>query len=195
MVMDEYTPTINREDLAPGLVVYKDVIPGHYQLIPYIEQVVAADMAKWKSVTTETAQIDTMKFEYPSEFKDPNGVDVEFEERMSLVLAGFISVPEQDYVSTNDIPHKLHDMFRLMKYSQGTYFTLSDLQDTDSLIVMYFFNDDYTGGVINFENLGVVYEPRENDVLIFPMASGFEYSISEITEGTKYSAISYLRMD
>ena len=192
-VSEQYTPTISKEELAPGVVVYKDVIPGHHQLIPYIEQIVDAGMASWNTVEILGNQVNAMSFPYPAEFKDPNDFSVSFEERISLVTAGFLGFIEQDFINSNSLPHKLHDQIALIKYVAGTAFPQNE-QNDNSVIVMYFLNDDYSGSTLEFSNLGVTYQPKANEALILPSGQGFEYSISELTEGTKYAIITYIRL-
>lgn len=191
---EQYMPVINKEEIAPGVVVYKDVIPGYHQLIPYIEQIVGAGMANWVPVNIAGNEIDVMSFPYPKEFKDPNDFSVSFEERVSLVLAGFLGFVEQNYVNENDLPQKFHDKLGLMKYGVGTSFPLNSPINDASIIIMYFLNDDYSGSTFEFPNLGITYQPKANEAMIMPSAEGYEYSLSEITEGTKYAVISFLRM-
>lgn len=191
---EQYQVEIQKEELAPGVVLYKNVIPGHHQLIPYIEQIVEAGMANWTTHEISGNQVSVMSFAYPQEFRDPNDFSVSFEERISLVTAGFLGFVEQDYVNANSLPHTLHDQIGLMKYGEGSSFELNSVQDSKSIIIMYFLNDNYSGGALEFPNLGITYQPKDNEALILPSAEGFEYSISELTEGTKYAIITYLRM-
>jgi hypothetical protein len=190
---EEYTPVINKEELAPGVVLYKDVIPGHHQLVPYIEQIAYAGMAEWKVEEFQGNQVETMLFDYPSQFKDPNDFSVTFEERISLVTAGFLGVIENDYVTTNKLPQKAHDKLALVKYPTGSTFPLSETNDDMALTIMYYLNEDFAGGEIEFPKLGIKYQPKENQAIIFPQAEGFEYSVSTLTEGIKYAIITYIR--
>jgi len=195
MVMTEqYTPTINKTELAPGIFVYRDVVPAYEQIIPYVEQVTAAGMVLWENKEIGGNSVDTMSFDYPTEFKDPNDHAILFDERMSLVLGGYLGFIENDFVVSNEITTKLaHDKMVLMKYGVDAEFALSANQDGGEIAVMYYLNDDYQGGSIHFPELGVTYEPKANEALVFPSASGFEYTIEKITSGTKYSLLSYLR--
>jgi hypothetical protein len=81
-----------------------------------------------------------------------------------------------------------------MKYGVGTSFPLNSPINDASIIIMYFLNDDYSGSTFEFPNLGITYQPKANEAMIMPSAEGYEYSLSEITEGTKYAVISFLRM-
>lgn len=195
MVMTEqYTPTINKEKLASGIFVYKDVIPSYEQLVPYIEQVTASGMILWERKEIGGNAVDTMTFEYPTELKDSNDISVLFDERMSLVLGGFLGFVESDYLIFYKVIDELaHDKMVLMKYGEGSEFKLSNNQDGGKMAVMYYLNDDYEGGSIHFPEYDLTYQPKANEALIFPAESGYEYSIEKITNGTKYSVLSYLR--
>ncbi len=189
-----YTPKIEKEDLAPGLTVYKNIIPGYEQLIPYIEQVTYSGMAEWSVDTIAGNYVQTMSFPYPQEFKDPNDFSITFQERVALVTAGFLGFAEKDYVDSNALPQKFHDQIGLMRYSVGASFPISENEDKNAITVMYFLNDDYSEGALEFPELNVTYKPKANEALIFPSGSGYEYSISKIDEGTKYAVITYIRM-
>lgn len=195
MVMTQQTTMqVNKTELAPKVFVYSDVIPGSEQLVPYIEQVTGVGMALWDKQELSGNIVDTMLFDYPQELKDPNDQSILFDERMSLVLGGFIGFAESDYVYHNNPTRSfLHDKLLLMKYGEGAEFPISGKEDGDHLNVMYYLNDDYEGGAIEFTNLGITYQPKANEVLIFPASKGFEYTVANLTSGTKYAVISYLR--
>lgn len=196
MVMsEEYTPTIDKEELAPGIVLYKNVIPGYEQLIPYIEQMTYAGMAEWTMEMISGNFVQTMSFPYPKEFKDPNDFSITFEERIALVTAGFLGFVEKDYIDSNGLPQKFHDQIGLMRYSTGAEFPVSENADKNAVTTMYFLNDDYVGGEIEFPEIGLKYQPKANEALILPSVKNYEYSISKIEDGTKYAVITYIRMN
>lgn len=191
---EQFTPIINKTELAPGVFVYKDVIPAYEQIIPYTEQVTSSGMVPWERKEIRGNAVDTLTFEYPTDFKDPNDHAVLFDERLSIVFGGFFGYVEKDYLASNDIKKDfVHDRMVLMKYGTDADFSVSREDSNDSVSVMYYLNDDYQGGAIHFPELDLTYEPKANEVLIFPTAPGFEYTIEKITDGTKYSVLTYLR--
>jgi hypothetical protein len=192
--VSQHTPTISKEELAPGIVVYKDVIPGHQQLIPYVEHTVGSGMANWDTIKFLGKENQGMTFPFWSEYKDPNDFSISFEERMSLVFSGYIGVVEQDYLKTNNLPHKNHSKFVLQKTEKGVSFLLDPkkIKDFSSVIVFYFLNNDYSGGSIEFLDIGITYYPKENEVLFIPSVEDYAYGISEILSGTKYSVSTWL---
>lgn len=188
------TMQLNKTELAPKLFVYSDAIPGYDQIIPYVEQVTGTGMVLWEKAELSGNSVDTLLFDYPLELKDPNDQSILFDERMSLVLGGFLGFAEVDYVQQNSLSKKfVHDKFLLMKYGEGADFPISGKDDGDHLNVMYYLNDDYEGGAVEFPSLGITYQPKANEVLIFPASKGFEYTVGKMTSGTKYSVVSYLR--
>jgi hypothetical protein len=184
---------VNKEEIAPGVFVYRDVIVGHSQLIPYIEQVVYAGQHSWEDKNIAGNQLDTMTFEYPVEFKDPNEPSVTFAQRIGLVLAGFFGIVENDYMSLLSKPITMHEKFLLSRQSSGTKFGPGYEDQGSMLSVLYYLNDDYSGGLVEWPELGVSYQPKANELIIFPSAPDFKYSITEIMSGVKYSVLSYVR--
>ena len=151
-------------------------------------------MVLWESKEIGGNSVDTMMFDYPTAFKDPNDHSILFDERMSLVLAGFLGFVENDYVDSGKFNKKFeHDQLMLMKYSNSSRFPLSTKESGDHIMIMYYLNDDYEGGAIEFPGLDISYKPKANEALIFPGTDGFEYTVAEVTSGTKYAVISYLR--
>jgi len=193
MVMENMIQ-INKREIAPKVFVYSDVIPGHEQIIPYTEQVTSSGMVLWEKTEIGGNSVDTILFDYPVEFKDPNDQSILFNERLSIVFGSFLGFAETDYIKSTDIQKNfLHDRMLLMKYGEGAEFPLSGKDYADDILVMYYLNDDYEGGTIEFPNLGISYQPKANEVLIFPASKGFEYTVAKMTSGTKYSVITYLR--
>ena len=185
---------INKRELAPGVVVYSNIVPGHEQVIPYTEQVTGTGMVMWEKAELGGNSVDTILLDYPIEFKDPNDQSILFNERLSIVFGSFLGFAESDYIQSAGISKNfLHDKMLLMKYSEGISFPLSGKDYGDHISVMYYLNDDYEGGTIEFPNLGVSYQPKANEALIFPASKGFEYTVAKMTSGTKYSVVTYLR--
>lgn len=191
---EQYTPTIDKTEIAPGVIVYKDAIPSYEQIIPYIEQVTSSGMVLWESKQIGDNLVDTMSFDYPKEFKDPNDHSILFNERMSLVLAGFLAYNEHDYLKQHGIGDTLHHQLMLMRYDAGNDFPVSNRNEEKEISVMYYLNDDYEGGSVNFPELGISYQPKANELLVFPSTDNFNYSISSVTSGTKYSVVTYLEI-
>ena len=89
-----------------------------------------------------------------------------------------------------------YDAPRLNKYSTGTkmskHVDLIRRNKEDGIPVMSFIgilNDDYAGGefIMNKE----VVELKQGDVLIFPSTFLYEHEVVKVTNGTRYSVVSW----
>jgi predicted 2-oxoglutarate/Fe(II)-dependent dioxygenase YbiX len=54
-------------------------------------------------------------------------------------------------------------------------------------------NDNYSGGEINFPRFGISYKPAANEILMFPSTYVYNHSVSEVTEGTRYAVVSWMK--
>lgn len=58
----------------------------------------------------------------------------------------------------------------------------------DSLGILFYFNDNFTGGELYFSKFEYSYKPKKGSVLIFPCNdSTYKHGVSEITEGIRYT--------
>lgn len=82
----------------------------------------------------------------------------------------------------------------LLKYGKGHFFN-SHIDDgfgfTRTVSVVIFANDDYQGGELGFDRLGVTIRPVFGEMLIFPSAYPFAHSVKPVTEGIKYSLVNW----
>jgi hypothetical protein len=78
----------------------------------------------------------------------------------------------------------------ILKYSPGMHgeHHFDDLVDgkTRRVSVVYYPNDNYTGGEIEFPRFNVKVKPEKDQALVFPANFVHEHIISSIKEGTRY---------
>jgi predicted 2-oxoglutarate/Fe(II)-dependent dioxygenase YbiX len=58
---------------------------------------------------------------------------------------------------------------------------------------VYYLNDNYTGGEINFPRFNVTFKPKANQMIIFPSTYVYNHSVSPVIEGQRYAVVSWLR--
>lgn len=89
-----------------------------------------------------------------------------------------------------------HDSYQILKYSKGQKFT-NHIDDHPQYLrrisSIYYINDDYIGGEINFSRFNISYKPKANELLVFPSTYVYNHSVSEVTDGTRYSVVSWLK--
>lgn len=74
---------------------------------------------------------------------------------------------------------------RAVRYSEGGFFVPH--ADVNSIVsVVLFLNDDYEGGVLNFNLHNVRIEPKASKLVIFPANYTFVHEQEKVTKGYKY---------
>jgi hypothetical protein len=100
------------------------------------------------------------------------------------------------YIKNTGIKIKEREPWEILKYSETQDLTWhSDNGDPHpcTLSFVYYFNDDYVGGEIQFKDKigSTAYKPEANSLIIFPSSIDFVHRVLPIQFGTKYAAISF----
>lgn len=79
----------------------------------------------------------------------------------------------------------------LVKFTKNFY--LVPHVDTSSfegnhIASIYYINEDYSGGEINFPDHNLKIKPKANSLIIFPGNENYLHEVLEITEGDRYSS-------
>jgi len=102
-----------------------------------------------------------------------------------------------DYFKTYNFSIKNRESWELLEYKETQKLTWhSDHGDVHPCQVsfVYYFNDDYVGGEVEFKNyIGSPYKPNAGDLLIFPSAPEYLHRVLPIEYGTKNNAISFAK--
>jgi hypothetical protein len=198
---------MNKEEIAPGIVIYKDVIPNFESLIKDIEDVVDTNLVSWNkaSVTSDNGSTINENTRDTSIIGIPytNHDNIDFTNTFSTFLTTLSSifyksfnVLEVDYCNYYNFSTNWHDSYSILKYSIGQKFTnhIDDHKDYIRRVsTIYYMNDDYSGGEINFPRFNISYKPKKDELLIFPSNFVYNHSVSEVTKGTRYAVVSWLQ--
>ena len=58
---------------------------------------------------------------------------------------------------------------------------------------VFYINDNYEGGELEFINFDVKIKPKALDMVIFPSSYVYSHKVHEITNGTRYAIASWIR--
>jgi hypothetical protein len=64
---------------------------------------------------------------------------------------------------------------------------------TGDFAALYYINDDYGGGEINFMDFGLKIKPKANSLITFPSNSDYWHEVLENTEKERYSATTWFK--
>lgn len=196
------------KELAPGIVVYSNVIPNSDTLYKDIENEMISAKLKWKpapvksglEITTEykTRDTDSIGIPYKGGIKEilsDNDSETFFINLNNLFFKNFDPI-EKNYMETYKVGSDWHATYGLLKYGPGQQFT-DHIDDNPfyhrRISTVYYLNENYTGGEINFPRFNITFKPKANQMLIFPSTYVYNHSVSPVIDGTRYAVVSWLR--
>lgn len=169
-----------KKEIAPGIVVYDNVIPDNLFLYKEIQKLMMD--SKW--ITPKWSYAEVEDLEKITSLK------------LNKLLFDHFDPIEKDYKNFYNIFPEWHDVYGIMKYGPGQGFT-NHVDDGNKyhrrVSVVYYLNDDYIGGEINFPRFNIKLKPKNNQIIIFPSIYSYNHSVSPIIKGDKYIVVSFLR--
>lgn len=197
-----------KEEIAPGIIVYSDVIPNSETLYKDIEEGMLAANIQWQGasvkeaddvkVNTMTRNTQTIGIPYRGQVQDssPTSIHEAFELNLHNLFFENFDAVERDYMASHSVACEWHDTYGILKYGAGQFFTnhIDDHKDYHRRVsTVYYLNDNYTGGEINFPRFGITFKPKANQMIVFPSTYVYNHSVSPVIEGERYAVVSWLR--
>ena len=197
-----------KEEIAPGIVVYSNVIPNSETLYTDIEEGLVSAGLSWTEasvkestdpmVNKKTRDTSTFGVGYPGEIKNIEGINPSETFGLSLgnIFFEHFEPVERDYMNQYGVVCDWHDVYGVLKYGEGQQFTnhIDDHRDYPRRVsTVYYLNDNYTGGEINFPRFGITFKPEANQMIVFPSTYVYNHSVSPVVEGKRYAVVSWLR--
>lgn len=199
-----------KEEIAPGIVVYSNVVANSQDLHKDIEEGLVSTKQKWHGATvhddeysgstlnTKTRDTQTIGIPYLGKIDNEeknNMKELFFANLNNLFFEAFEPI-EKDYLSSYGIFSTWHDQYGILKYGKGQQFT-NHIDDHPSyhrrVSTVYYLNDDYTGGEINFPRFNITFKPKANQMIIFPSTYVYNHSVSPVIEGERYAVVSWMK--
>jgi len=198
---------MNKKQLAPGIFVYSDVLDNHVTLVSDIEEGAVSARIDWMQATIkqgEESRIDT-------DYRDTSSISISynnsivsnfsnlkeaFNSSLSNIFFSGFRLAESDYKLEHGLETTWHDSYTILKYGKGQKFVnhIDDHKDYHRrMSLVYYINDDYTGGEIVFPRFGITYKPAKDELLIFPSTYVYNHSVLPVIEGTRYAVVSWLK--
>jgi len=196
-----------KEEIAPGIVVYSDVIPNSENLTSDIEEGLISSGREWvpasvkegddSKVNTNTRDTSTLGIPYSGKILDDfSNFSSAFNSTLNNMFFENFDKIEKDYQESFGIYTQWHDSYGILKYGVGQKFTnhIDDHPDYHRRIsTIYYINDKYSGGEINFPRFNITFKPKANQMIVFPSTYVYNHSVSPVTEGERYAVVSWLK--
>lgn len=198
-----------KKEIAPGIVVYSDVIIDSNNLYNDIEEGMSSAMIEWQNarvtegeeqntVNTMTRNTSTIGIPYLGKIEDSVSQTFfeEFHTNLNNLFFKNFDPIEKDYMATYGIKADWHDQYGILKYGKDQFFTnhIDDHPDFHRrMSTIYYLNDNYLGGEINFPRFGITFKPKANQMIIFPSTYVYNHSVSPVIDGERYAVVSWLK--
>ncbi len=189
--------------------MYNDVIPDSENLYIDIEEGIVSANMNWTAasvkegsdptVNTKTRDTNSIGVAYLGEKKDilsVNNMSEFFFVNLNNIFFENFDPIEKDYMSSYGIYSEWHDSYGILKYGEGQQFT-NHIDDHPSyhrrVSTVYYLNDNYTGGEINFPRFNITFKPKANQMIVFPSTYVYNHSVSPVIEGERYAVVSWMK--
>jgi Rps23 Pro-64 3,4-dihydroxylase Tpa1-like proline 4-hydroxylase len=196
-----------KEEIAPGIIVYSNVIPDSENLYTDIEEGISSSGLSWSEahvkdsdeahINKSSRDTSTFGIIYKGAISDDYS---SFSDSLQTTLNNMFfenfDKIEKDYQNSYGIYTTWHDSYGILKYGLGQKFTnhIDDHPDYHRRIsTVYYLNDNYTGGEINFPRFGITFKPKANQMIVFPSTYVYNHSVSPVIEGIRYAVVSWLK--
>ena len=106
----------------------------------------------------------------------------------NLIDAEVVSCLE-DYKREIGMSVGKREPYELLKYTENNFLewhTDDNSSERSRVSLLYYLNDDYEGGELEFENFEGLFKPKEGDVVIFPSSFIYKHRVRKVAKGTRY---------
>lgn len=193
-------------EIGPGIVLINNIGNGK-KYIETIEDYVSNGKLFWQSDTNKkidedvnkksmsTMYIDNVRRRGLADALNPTETEI-LHERIFDRFDRDFKLAYEKYTQDFRVPVTQKEDYEILKYNEGNFF-IDHVDDglfmTRKVSIVYYFNDDYEGGEIVFPRFNVEIKPKANQLALFPANYMYNHNVKEITKGTRYSMVNWLK--
>ena len=180
----------DQEILVPGVHRYHNVLQG-LDIVSHIEDYASSVKTTWEK--TNNKLVDgpwQISFAATDKVVDKDALPIN-----ELLVPITERLHEYSNLYKTSFSPDESSHWQCLKYDSGNTFNRhhDDHGSFKSRIsLVYYVNDDYEGGGLEFHNFGKVVEPISDSLLVFPSSYLFAHTAQTIISGTKYSITRFL---
>lgn len=101
-----------------------------------------------------------------------------------------------EYCKEFKVPITEDEGYRILRYGVGQHYKIhidSNKFYPRVLSLVWILNNDFEGGDLIFPELDLKIDLTKNNFVIFPSSFMFKHKVTEVTKGTKYSLVTWLK--
>lgn len=192
----------SKEELAPGITLYKGVWPDSSQFLAQIEKDVLDGNTAWdqgRIIMGDEATVNTNHRTVNVLNQRPAGAPVTKEsvirkKSYNHSIRTNVEAVVEEYTNEYGIKIVTRDTPQLMQYEEGCFFDwhLDDGPSVERTVSFcYYMSTDYDGGEIEFKYFPVKHKPKANELIVFPSNYIYMHRVNPVTRGIRYAVISW----
>jgi Rps23 Pro-64 3,4-dihydroxylase Tpa1-like proline 4-hydroxylase len=189
-------------ELAPGIVVFSGVYSDYADLPEMIEDAVRYKAISWSEATVSEGKNknarDTDTIVVPSNLSNGTSEtprDV-FYRSMLDIINNALKRSIDDYMANYGILYSDFEEYSILKYGKNQKF-VNHIDDHPKyhrrISMVYYMNDSYEGGEIEFPRFNIKYKPKANDLIMFPSGYAYNHSVHPVISGTRYAIVGWIK--
>ena len=170
-----------KEELSPGIVIYKDAIKDRAYLLDLMKRVNYDEIGGSRDVGICYIKQDS---------KETTLFDIE------EILESSLDQCLKDYCSQYAIDGIVPEDWQLVRYGEGQQFGthLDENYDNPRTVSLtMYINNDYTGGELEYVWFNKTYRPDPGDIIIFPSNYVFSHKVHKVLSGTRYVVVRFYK--
>ncbi len=186
------------KELAPGIVVFKNIFPESMDYIKMIEEAGVS----WRSAEVlvnekehesgkNTKARDTDIIMLPHHESEDIDILSEFTKEFHANLKPCLD----QYLNTYYAKIEKFENPQLLRYGKEQMFH-NHIDDhpffTRRISLTYYLNDNYEGGDVEFDRHSLRFKAEKNDLLIFPSNFIYNHQVHPVTDGLRYVVVQWM---
>lgn len=183
---------INKEIIAPGIVVYKTSKKSSRIIKGLVQN---AMFKQWhKAQFEQKVPDDAFCYDYiltdEQSYCHPQDPIRRARESLELIMNNATS----NYISQYQVKPVASTYTLLLRYEPGNRMhihTDSSAENQRVISTCMYLNDDYVGGEINFPYFNKTIKPESGDVIVFCSEFPYTHEVKKVLCGTKYAAVKW----
>jgi len=190
---------MNKLELAPGIILYKTDPELAESLRTKIESSLEHKWRPSQGVNTESATIEITQARVCFDFALGESILEGPSEELKSVYNdthNWIQNAVTDYSSFYSVEKLEAGPYIYLKYENSNKF---DWHIDDgkmyprTVSVSAYLNEDYEGGLIEFNHFNISYSPKAGDIIVFSSAHPYMHRVTPVTSGTRYAVVNWYR--
>lgn len=191
-----------KKELAPGIIVYSNVLVDPEEFIKELEYTMEDQVLPWANagvndgINKKLRDTNSIPVPYINQLINESQTQQDFFiKNISKLFSQNFNKFEKDYMDSFGVWFDNHEQYDILRYGVEQRFTnhVDDHPDHPRRVsCVYYFNDNYEGGEIEFKRFNLKYKPNKNELLFFPSTYVYSHEVLPVISGYRYAVVWWL---